>query len=406
MTRLLYAEQIVGEIGKQLAMIALPVIAVQFLHAGVGQVACISLLNAVSAMLGSMLLGRLSYRLASRRIPVGGSFLWAVGLGTICLLGILGVLSLATFAVLYAALNACGSYYRMGVVGVVRTIVDDDQRMVLNARLNLYQSVVSVGMPTAAGALVSIVSPYWVLGLTASACLFSGFVFKLLLPGSGTNERERAATTSSQITSPLTAGLKHGKPRTPPAAWLGVAIEGVLAFDRAFILTVLPVLALTFFGLGSEGLGLIFTVGGLGFLGGALVGRFTARVFSLANASRLSAAMAVLAGAGLFVPTVIGHAHLIGLSAFAAFSAAASLQFDLAVSSWRQSALTAEALSAVTGFADSSATAARLLASVAAGAVGTSLGGVGICVVGACMAFTSAVALLAVSATMREGRAA
>ncbi|MDO4607017.1 MAG: MFS transporter [Bowdeniella nasicola] len=363
---LLLVEQATGEFGKQIAFLAVPVITVSVMNLSVGQIALLSTCTAIAAIAGSATLAWASGRARVRRIVIAGCLVYTGGLIGMSL-GTMGGPQFLWVFVAGALVTAfVTSVYRVGTVVSIQSAVEPLRRAQLNSWTNTIQAMASVGLPPLIGAvLVFGYQGAWLLA-DALTWLFSCWVFSLLLPRSrNADEKEQTAAESEQKSR---SWWQDSHVRA------GVWAVALLGFARTLATTVLAFIVLKELGLNSGSLGTIFAVGGIGFLGGAILSRWVSlqRYRLLVTMILAIVCLLVLSlGAGAFAPPIGAG---VGLAAFMGLSAVIGLLIEIAIDVWRQQTLSTKDLAGVTAFSDTAETLARLAASGAAGLIGISLG--------------------------------
>ena len=162
---------LLAQSAEQVALAAVPLVAVLALGAGVGETGLIAAAQTLPFLLLSLPLGVLADRAPRRTIMAWAEVVRAVALGAIPILAALDALSVPLLAVL-GFLAATGTVaYSVAAPSLLPALVPRDTLGQANARLELVRSAAFAGGPALAGALVAWAgaSPAFVLAAVLSA---------------------------------------------------------------------------------------------------------------------------------------------------------------------------------------------------------------------------------------------
>ncbi|MEW6955381.1 MFS transporter [Trueperella pyogenes] len=373
----LLAEQALSEFGRQFTYILVPYVLVKIYSASAGDLAAISTVASVTAMIASAITAYIARRIRTVQLAVGGC------LNTMeCLICVWGATlqgwPLATVVLLYLLVTLVSSTYSVGIVVAVTEVAkSDNDYLILNGRRNLVQSTASILGPSLVGALVVMVEAPRLFLVDALASLASALVFLRILRGSNVDrhESEHAATEATGRCRPSLRG-HYVAARTTLTRWASIqgVIAGLLApalitFCRRLVMTILPVILIADFGATSIEYGIVYSAGGVGYLIAASFCSWRAKGNeSLKRSMSAAIPFGVACLSGLML-MVLGDstAHIVGACLFTAGSGAFGLVVDVLITTHRQKALDLRDLTSVTSLSDAIETAGMLSAAVASG---------------------------------------
>jgi len=366
----LIAEQAIAEFGKQVTIVALPLIAIIHLDFGPGLVAVMSTLSGTAALLGAGANAWLSQRLSLFALILLAMTVSVVCLGSIPTFSLIGVLSANMLIAAAIGTSAVGSIYRVGVIALIPRLVPSSELVKLNGRVNLAQSLVAVLCPLVVGSAAMVVTPAYLLSFNAATWLISGIVLGGLVLQAGPPTRQEAFVESSRPGGRFWRSRLWGK----SSVWFGLGCQAVLTVLRSAAMTVIVLLIIDVLGASEFAVGIVFTIGGVGFAAGAALASFFSGAMSYARTMAVASATAGLSGIGLIASAGGYWLGVVGASAFAGSSAAAALVLAVAFVSMWQSGLKADELALVASTNEGLATAMRLLGAALAGTFGVIFG--------------------------------
>ncbi|NUT33503.1 MAG: MFS transporter [Hamadaea sp.] len=162
---------VVSALGDGMSMVAVAWLAVQIApadQAGVWTGLAVAA-YALPATVGAALLARLVRRLRGARLVAVDASLRAVALGAIALLAVLGLLNPALYVALLAISSLMHAWGNAGAYTLIAESLPHGDRVTGNAMVSTFtQGAVLVG-PALAGALMTVVSPGWVIAFDAAS---------------------------------------------------------------------------------------------------------------------------------------------------------------------------------------------------------------------------------------------
>jgi MFS family permease len=341
--RLLWAGQTVNATGTMVSTVALPLVAVQRLHASTLDVGLLEAVEWVPALL----LGLPSGALIDRYRP--GPFMLAACVGQATAMAAIPVsaalreLSLSVLLAAAAAAGFCGVFFQTAYSPYVRELVRPEKLARANSRLQAGQSAGRVIGPSIGGALVELVGAAG--AVTADAASFLAAF--LALWAIGRRPRSSPAPTAASLASQILAGLRYLR-ASPVVRSLVVS-----AAAANFFLTAIGAVEIVFLvravGVAPGTIGVLVTIQSAGALAGALAcGRICRRV-GLRLVAR--AALAITAPFVLLMPLA---RHGPGVAFFAvggALACAGIAAASVSFATLQQQCCPADLLGRVTGAA-------------------------------------------------------
>jgi MFS family permease len=200
----LWAGQSVSLMGSSVTGLALPLTAIYLLHVNASQIGVLKTLQWVPYILISLFVGAWSDRHKRRPLMIAASLGQAIVLGTIVAFAKLGLLSLD---ILFGAVLITGSLtvlFDVSYTGYIPELVDKEDLLGANSRLQSSAAVAQVSGPAVGGLLIQLVTAP--LALLADAISFIVSVVSLLW----IREREPAPTPhpgEAGVISQIKAGL-------------------------------------------------------------------------------------------------------------------------------------------------------------------------------------------------------
>jgi len=293
---------------EQLALAAVPIVAVLALGAGPGEIGLLGVAQTLPFLLLSIPIGLLADRSSRRQLLVLSEAVRAVTLLALLAATALGLLSVPLLAVL-GFLGAVGTVgFTVAAPALVPSLVPREALSLANGRLELARSAAYAGGPALAGALVA-----WAGGSSAFvlAAVLSIAAVVLMLRVA---EPSRAAPAARH---PLTE-MKEGA----AFVWRDVMLRPILltavVWNIAwFVLQAAYVpYAARALGLSASEIGFTLAGFGAGMVVGALLAPRVIRAMPFGRAIQVGPAVSVLAMATMVTSLFIPHGALAGLSFF------------------------------------------------------------------------------------------
>ena len=262
----LWLAESVSKMGDAVTMVAVPLVAITVLGAGPAELALLGVAQLVPVVVFALPTGAWVDRRASpRRIMAAADLLRAGVVLSIPVVAIGGALTLPLlwFALFLTA--TLGTFFDLAYAAYLPRIVIRDQLVPANARLETSRSAALVTGPSAAAAVIGVLSAPVALILDAASFLVSG----LILASSRPN-RERAAeppTAGRRRRDELLDGVRFALAEPHLRAITATAMTNNLSRSIAMVVAVLFLVEA---GVTPAGVALGFGLGNAGFVVGAL----------------------------------------------------------------------------------------------------------------------------------------
>ena len=301
----LWLGQTVSALGTQVSMVALPLIAVLTLNVGPFELGVLAALETVPYLILSLPAGAIVDRVDHRRTMIACDIGRAVALLATTAAMALGVLSIGLLCMVGLVVGSLSVFFTVAYTSYLASILPPDRLVAGNQRLELSESGARVAGPSIGGALMQLA------GGAAAATLdgLSYLVSALAILGSGRPART-APSAQDQVgfLESMGAGLRHV---------LGDRILRDLAGSTAIfnlgsgmILAVVVLFATREIGLDAAEFGLVYGLGNVGFVLGALLVGVLTRRFGVGRTFAWSSfasagAMVLIAAAGSGVAALL-----------------------------------------------------------------------------------------------------
>jgi MFS family permease len=202
----LWSAETISQFGSQVDDLAIAFVAIVVLDASAFEVAVVGVLNFLPFILFTLPAGVWVDRLRRRPFLILGDFARAALLATIPIAYLADALTLWQLYVVVFLTGVCTVFFDVAYQSYLPSLVERDQIIEGNAKLQISQSAAQVGGPGLAGGLVQVfTAPYAVL-VDAISFLGSG----LFLLGIRTAEEAPARETADDGKRSLVAELKEG----------------------------------------------------------------------------------------------------------------------------------------------------------------------------------------------------
>ena len=202
----LWSAQSISQLGTQISGIALPLVALYALHATAFQVAALGTVEFLPFLLFTLPAGVWVDRLRRRVIMVVADFGRALSLGSVPVAAATGHLTLTQLYVVGFVTGTLTVFFDVSYQSYLPSIVERDQLVDGNAKLEITRSGAQVLGPGVGGLLVhAITAPYAVLADAVSYLWSASFLFVIRKPES---VPERDADSPSMLRE-LIAGIKY-----------------------------------------------------------------------------------------------------------------------------------------------------------------------------------------------------
>jgi MFS family permease len=294
----LWGAQSISQLGSQVSQLALPLVAVIALRASAFRVALLGTVEMLPFLLFALPAGVWVDRLPRRPILIAADAGRALALGSVPLAAAIGHV---TIWQLYAVGFATGTltvFFDVAYQSYLPSLVAREQLVEGNAKLELSRSGAQIAGPGLAGLLVGAITAPYAVAVDAVS-----FVWSALLVGRiRAREPERGRAPERCMRREIAQGLRYllGDPRWRSLA----AYVAVFNFGTGMTGPLFLVYAVRRLDLSPAALGLVFMLGNIGWLVGAVIAR---RVTELIGLGRTLALGGAIGGAPLFLWPLAPH---------------------------------------------------------------------------------------------------
>jgi MFS family permease len=275
----LWTGETISQLGTQITFLALPLTAILLLEATPFQVGLLGTLEFLPFILVGLPAGVWVDRLRRRRILIAGDLGRVIALGSIPIAYELGMLHIAQLYVVAFVTGVFTVFFDVAYQSYLPSLVDRDQIVEGNAKLEISRSGAQLAGPGLAGALIQILTaPVAILADAISYLGSAAFVF-LIRKREAPVERHGPDGVKPRMRSEIWEGLRHvlgNKLLRPIAAC--TATSNLFGNLGQVVLLIFLARRL---GMSPGRIGLVFAIGNIGFLLGAFVAPRVARAVGL-----------------------------------------------------------------------------------------------------------------------------
>ena len=289
--RQLWMGDTVSVFGAQFVGFAMPLMAVQLLHADAFEMGLLGMLESLAFLLISLPAGAWVDRWRKKRVIVLGDLVRAALLLTLPLAWLLDALTLVQLYVVATLVGVVTVFFDVANQSYLPEIVEADQIADGNGKLQASQQTAGVVGPAAAAALVRLVGSPLTIAVT-SVCMAASSLFVSRI-------RHREDEPDPQARRPLREEIKEGLAFVlgHPLLRRIVACTGLSNLASSAIFALFMLYALRTLGMAETTVGLVMSAGAVGGLLGAVSAAPFARLVGEGRAVPLSA---VLSGLSIF----------------------------------------------------------------------------------------------------------
>jgi MFS family permease len=290
----LWTGQTISNFGTEITELAIPLVAIIALDASAFEVAALGTVAFAPFILFTLPAGVWVDRLPRRAVLIVGDLGRAVLLASIPLAWALDALTLGQLYVVGFLVGILTVFFDVAYQAYLPSLVDRDELVEGNSKLEITRSGASIAGPGVAGVLISaITAPYAILVDALSYVLSGGFLVRI-------RKREaRPERTSEESRPRLRTELREGlayvlrHPYLRPQA----ICTGSSNFCSNLAFSIFLVYAVRELGMSAAAIGIVFALGNVGWLAGAAAAGPIGR--------RLGVGRATLGAAFLFGPSML-----------------------------------------------------------------------------------------------------
>jgi MFS family permease len=294
----LWTGQSISEFGSQVSQLAIPLLAATGLHASPLQFSLLGVLGFLPFILFALPAGVWVDRLSRRRILIVGDAARAALLVLIPVLWATHTLRLWHLLVLQFVIGIFTVFFDVAYQSYLPSLVEREQLVEGNSKLQLTVSVTQVAGPSASGALIAaLTAPYAILADAFSFVTSTMFMLRMRH-----REEPRPAAEEGAAKPKMWPEVKEGLRWVVGHRWLrAIAMcTGTSNFFSSVLFAIFVLYAVRNLHLSAFEIGLVFGVGSFGSILGALVVNRLQRAIGVGRTILLTAI--VFSAGGLAVP--------------------------------------------------------------------------------------------------------
>jgi MFS family permease len=292
----LWAGQSISQLGSQITLLALPLVAIRSLDAGPLQLGILAACETLPFLIVGLPAGVWVDRRLRRPILVSSDIGRALVLATVPLAYAFGVLTVAQLFVVAIATGILTVFFDVAYQAYLPALVPTERLVEGNAKLEMSRSVAQVAGPGVGGLLVEVLrAPYAVAADSLSFVLSAAFLARI-------RERETPPVRHDDDPETMRKAIAEGLRYVIHHPLLAriAACTAVFNLFSAVGMAVFLLYAVEEIEIGPALIGLIFSLGSIGFAIGASLAERMGRAFGVGRS--LVAAAAVQGAAFLLVP--------------------------------------------------------------------------------------------------------
>lgn len=307
--RRLWAAQTVSQFGSQISGLALPLVAIVTLDASTFQVAVLSVLGWAPFFFLSLPAGAWIDRLPRRPILITADWARALALASVPAAYFLDAMTLAQLYAVELVVGTFTVFFDLSYQSYLPSLVERDELSDGNAKLEISRSAAQVAGPGAAGLLVrTLTAPYAILADAVSFLVSGLFLSRIKRVESRPQPSPQGrAGLRAEIVEGLRFVLRHPLLR-PIVAFVAASNLFVNMLFAVFLVYMVRELELS-----AQTIGIMFSVGNVGSLIGALTATRLARrigigpsLISSATAGAFGLLLVPLASGSFAIPFLVG----------------------------------------------------------------------------------------------------
>jgi len=292
----LWSGQTLSQFGAQITELAIPVLAVLMLNATEWEVGVLNAAQVAAFLVVGLPAGAWIDRMRKRRVMIWADAIRAVALATLPVLALLGMLQIWHMIVVALVMGVATVFFDVSYQSIIPSLVRTNQISEANGKLQSSYELANIAGPGIGG---------WLIGaLTAPIAIFAtvgtyvaSFVALLFTRD---HEKLRAPEDHKPLVHEIGEGLRwvFGNPLLRRI----VGTTGMANFFGTIAQTLLPIFVLRELGVSPQMFGIVFSLGAIGGLVGAIA---TPRIIArLGEARAIPVSAIAFSVAPLFLPAI------------------------------------------------------------------------------------------------------
>lgn len=276
----LWSAESVSRFGSEISLLALPLMAITVLHASTFEVGLLTTAEFLPFVLVGLPAGVWVDRLRRRPVLIAGDLGRAVAIASIPLAHALGVLTMPQLYLVGLVTGMLTVFFDVAYQSYLPRLVDPDQLIEGNAKLEVSSSGASIAGPGLAGVLIQwMTAPLAVLVDAASFVASAAFIGRIRRQEPPPAPASAGPGMRKEIGEGLRFVLGH-----PLLRWIA-ACTGSFNLFSSMLLAVVVVYEVRHFGMSAGLIGLTMTIGNLGWLVGAMLSGWLGRRIGVGRAT-------------------------------------------------------------------------------------------------------------------------
>ncbi|WP_040339878.1 MFS transporter [Candidatus Blastococcus massiliensis] len=302
--RQLWAAETVSQVGTQITLLALPVLAVGVLDATPLEMGVLVALETAAFLVIGLPAGAWVDRWRRKRVLMVNDLVRAAALASLPVAHLLDALALPQLFVVAAVTGTATVFFDVAYQSYLPTLVARDQIVDGNGKLEASRAVAQVAGPGLTGVLLRFLGPPLLIAANALTFLLSAFFIARIRHVDVVPDRSTRRRLRTEIAEGLSFVLRH------PLLRRIVACTGTANLFHSMSTALLVLFALRTLGIPESTLGLVLSAGAAGGLVGAVTAARFARLVGEGRAIPLSALL-LLPFAALTPLAAVGPAELL-----------------------------------------------------------------------------------------------
>lgn len=292
---LLWSGQTVSQVGSQVTVLALPLVAIVILKASTFEVGLLSAATTSAYLLVALPVGVLADRVSRRRLMLVSNLAQFAIIGSVPLADMAGVLTLGQMYAVALIASVFSVVFSVSYTSYLPSVVGEDRLVEANGKLSTTQSVAQIAGPGFGALLVGLLGA----ALAMSADALSYLVSAACLLTIRSREPASAAPPRRQpLRGQIADGLRYVL--RDPILRNGVAWSGTANFFVIMVETLGPVFLVRTLHLHAAYVGVLLALGAVGGVAGGMLSSPLSRRFGSARMAWIS--MTVISLPGLLIP--------------------------------------------------------------------------------------------------------
>ncbi len=281
----MWSGQALSQFGAQITELAIPVLAVLLLHASEAEVGYLNAAGLAAFLVVGLPAGAWIDRMRKRHVMIWADAVRALALAAVPVLFLFDVLEMWHLYAVALVLGVATVFFDVSYQSIVPSLVRSDQIAEANGKLESTSQLAGLAGPAIAGGLVGLITAP--LAILATVGTYVASLIALLFTRD--HEERRAPEDRAPLHREIAEGLRwvFGNPLLRRI----VATTAISNMFSTLIFTLTPIFYLRIIGMSPELMGLLFSLGAVGGLLGAMA---TPRIAARIGEARTIPASAIL----------------------------------------------------------------------------------------------------------------